>query len=128
MAHILEIKNGNKTLEIKTDNDIIATDITVFEFLSSLEILHQKVNLDTFKVERITFPSISFSYEFRSKDGRIWNQNVKNNPSNTDDPLMTFDCPQYWSLSEFILHRPVRDSTIRLDNRYGIEKIEVTFY
>jgi len=66
-----------------------------------------------------------FSYEFVALDGRIFRQGIFFNGD--EEPSLTFYVPDRWKLSEFILHRPIRDTVVALIKSAGLMRVTVDF-
>lgn len=124
MPHSLDIKNSNKNIKIDTDSAILATETTCFEFIASLERLHNKSDLESFKVDRNGAVPNDLTMECKAKDGRVWNQRIKDNAT---DPVFNYDTPDFWKLSEDMLIQPMRDNLLKLNQRYGVIKIRVNY-
>lgn len=122
----LEYSNGVMTLEIDYSvTGELVTDATLFtQFINSLQLLAQTANLDTFEMKEQSAGSEYFNYAFVGKDARTWNQVLHIQDT---DASMTFSVASYWKLSEFVLHRPVRDLAIALVRKYGVSKIEASW-
>lgn len=55
-------------------------------------------------------------YRFEHADGRTWTQDMTFAHETCEDPLMTFDVPDPWRVSEFKGNREVRKSLVHLRN------------
>jgi hypothetical protein len=74
--------------------------------------------------EKVTYETSV--YELKLKDGRKWTQEFTfgEDPESPDhDPLMTFDVPAPWRLSEFIHQRQMRDMIVELVVEIGLTKL-----
>lgn len=115
----IEIKSPVLNLEINSDNMIDASDPDVQNLLRLLELFNKKVSLSSFIVDK---ESDHHTYEYEAKDGRIWKQKIY---FNSEEPEMTFDVSDSWKLSEFQLHRPIRDQIIvKIIPKFTINNIE----
>jgi len=65
-----------------------------------------------------------FSYVFHSKDNRQWRQKILIG----SDSLFRFDVPDWWKESELSTHNMFIIELIKLTIKYGISKLEVTYY
>lgn len=121
----LEYSNGNLTIEVtySITRELVVDPLFV-QFVNALQKLATTVSLATFALEEQSAGSEYFDYEFVGKDARTWNQVLHIAGA---DPSMTFTVASYWKLSEFILHRPVREISIKLVQDYGVSKIEATW-
>jgi len=121
----LETKSEEAEIEIKYSGNTILVDNEHFSLLvQSLRRLDEDVPLASFNVEETDPVQHSYSYEFVAKDGREWKQEMH---ISTTDPDMSFDVDDFWKLSEFQYHRPIRDVVVYLVYYYGVTEIKVTW-
>lgn len=128
MTHTLKHDTPEFSMKIEYDGDtedIMISQLHV-DLHRALDALDSAVSLATFEVKRKVSPVTDYDYSFTSQDGRAWNQVLR--IVNPADPSMTFDVPDFWKLSEFILHRSVRDSVTQLIVKFGVSKITVTWF
>lgn len=111
------------TVKIDTDNGLIAlTNSKVQELLGYLDLLHAAVPLSLFTF-KLNGAGPEYKYELTAADGRKWTQLMTfDTPQN---PLMTFDVPVAWRLSEFRGQRELRDVVVYLKSTLGVTNIRV---
>lgn len=90
------------------------------DFLKSLADLNEAVPLSSFEITKQN--DGTYAYDFTTRDDRTWNQELT---ITADGYGMTFNCPDAWSLAEFVPHRPLRDAVVRLARDTGLTKLEV---
>jgi hypothetical protein len=121
----LEITSEEMYLEIKYDGDALLQDNQrVINLVRSLRALKEKTGLTGFYVKETQAEPENFKYNFMVSDGRKWKQVIKTAGGEAE---MTFDVSDFWKLSEFILHRPIRDEVIFLIKENGVTEITATW-
>ena len=85
----------------------------------------QVVPLDRLQLKQQPATPDTYDYEFNAIDGRNWNQQIVFEVSTSFEPSMTFDVTDLWKLSEFTLHRPIRDALITLIQKKGLIELDV---
>ena len=123
MAFEIVISDVAWTLRIDTVDGLSVGDQGVTSLWKFLDELNASINggLDSFKVDRKS--DILFSYEFHTKDGRMWKQDLKLDSGAS----MTFQVSDFWKFEEFAPHRNVRDIVIDLLSTNKINKIKANW-
>lgn len=80
-----------------------------------VNLVNQIPSLELFRLKKET--GNSWEYFLRLHDGRIWRQTI--NMDQPSDPLLTFNIPAGWRMSEFFPHRLLRDGAIALIVSHG---------
>lgn len=114
-----ELHSPDKVVKIDGTQAIDSLHPTVVDLVQQLDFLNVAVPMASFKLDR-QGQSNDFKYELSTKDGREFNQVIEIISAN---PLMSFDVPDRWRLSEFSAHRPLRNTVIKLVLEFGVEKI-----
>lgn len=100
------------TQEHGEDNSILeAREPIMLKLHKALQAFAGDVAMDSFKVEQIEETPPTFKYTYTTKDEREWRQDII---ASSADPMMTFNVTDPWRLSEFRLHREVRDLVVEL--------------
>lgn len=121
----LEINSEELNIEIKyTKGRLLSDSPRTTNLLKYLRELKSITSLTVFSVQEDPPDSKEFSYEFTTQDGRTWSQIIK---TSAQEAAMTFNVPDFWRLSEFVLHRPIRDEVIAMIAEYGVTEISVTW-
>lgn len=123
MSFLLELKNSQRSMEIETELFLSFAETPVLALSQALDVLGEAVPLAHFETVRTEVNE--YSYEIRAADGRLFRQTFLF--AETPTPGMTFDVPQRWQLSEFALHRPLRDLIVTLIRDFGLIKLEVDY-
>ena len=123
MAFEIVLSDVVWNLRIETINGLSVGDQNVTSLWKFLDELNASINggLDSFKVDRKS--DILFSYEFHTKDGRMWKQDLKLDSGAS----MTFQVSDFWKFEEFAPHRNVRDIVIDLLSTNKINKIKANW-
>ena len=96
-------------------------DLTTF--WANVLALHAAVPLTELRV-KLTDPQ-TYDYKITGQDGRVFHQVLTFDVPT--DPRQTFDVATPWRLSEFILHRPIREYVTTLYAKYGLQDLKITF-
>lgn len=75
--------------------------------------------------EKVTYEA--GAYEIKLHDGRKWNQTITFLSEEDDDPAMTFNVPDGWKLSEFVLQRDIRDWLVAAVVEFGMTEFRCTW-
>lgn len=119
----MQIKAHDWEIEIESSAHILLSDEHLSEMLKLLSDLQSAANMEEFNfVKRVDG---KFDYEFKSFDGREWNQVI--DVTNHADYSMIFNTDDWWKLSEFTPHRPLRDHVVKMAHDFQLEWIKVKF-
>jgi hypothetical protein len=118
----LEIDSPLWSLEIESDQYLNDKDEHVGKFINFILAFNKAIELESFEFTRQ--PGGEFKYEVKAEDGKEWLQTININPSSSS---MNFDVEDFWTLTEFAPHRPVRDICIIIARELTVSKIEMTF-
>src|SRR3989344_4654296 len=122
-----ELKDNIKEIKITHSVVFPSFDDNVLKcFIKELETFAEKILLKEFTVKKQTAGN-TFDYRFEAKDGRIWNQKLIFKELPDPDPEMTFDVEDPWKLTEFTLHRTLRDNVVILINQHGATEIKCKY-
>lgn len=128
MATITLTDSTRSTTIQYTGTGLIATTGDIVALLSNLDVLYTAIPLDFLRVDKAGLPANEFRYRIRTKDGRVWRQNLKVpslGPIGTYS--VTFTVPEYWALPEFVPHREIRDTVVRMIRNYDMYDFDTTW-
>lgn len=112
-------------LESGTAIDADAPSVTLL--IGTVLSLHRIVELSEFRFRpKPSGPPTSYLYSFTALDGREWEQEFRFTGPDPLDPEMDFSTG-FWRLSEFRLHRPIRDQIVQMRDSVGLSDMRVTF-
>lgn len=110
-----------RQLRIVGDSEVDTNNALISQLVSALSGLNVTVPLQDF-LFRLENDG-SYTYRFRTVDGRIWLQKLTF--GTPGDPSMTFSqVTDEWKLSEFQPHRAIRDMVITLRNDFHVSLID----
>ena len=84
--------------------------------------LHAAVPMGILTVVKDVATTNEYRYSMTAIDGRKWKQRFRMDAA---DALMNFNIDDYWRLTEFIIHRNLRDLLIAILWSYNVENITV---
>ena len=114
MTYQTSLESADIILEITCTNGLTVDTPILGELLSAARYCAAAISLE--KIELTLREDGDFDYELLATDGRVFAQVIKGG----DDPLMSFAVPDFWKVSEFIRHRPVRDIIVRMIESHGV--------
>ena len=106
----VKFEDNNKKVEIECPTDLLIANFKIAALLEACDNLDASIPLKEVKVKQQVNP-IEFKYTFEANDGRKWSQILRKNAGYID---MNFSVTDYWRLTEFEKHRPVRDAITQL--------------
>lgn len=68
---------------------------------------------------------VTYKYEFKSLDGRQWEQDLEFLAGPGTNPYQTFNVVSPWKEAEFSTNRAVRASIVQAITTYGMENLTV---
>ena len=123
MAEEIEIRNFDHKTVIECESEVDAGHHAVVHLEHLFHLMHLAIPLASFTLEA---DDGGYVYEFTARDGRIWRQRLQ--PDDAPEGWgMNFCVTDYWKLSEFRHHRPIRDHVIEIISLWGVSKISVAF-
>lgn len=122
MASQIDLSDNDIELVIHFDDGGVAHDHPLIrQFDALVREWFLIVSAKEFRFMESPTPGV-FRYEFEHVDGREFNQLIDFNLTPIDDPPMNFGT-DFWRLSEFAAHRPLRDTVIKLRNKFEVSII-----
>lgn len=122
----LMIQNGVMRITVDSGIDISPNNTIISTLVSGLYEFHSNVALSDYDCTYNASTKIG-NYSFAASDGRIWNQVIDFSES-LSDPKHNFNVPSFWKISEFSLHRTIRDAYVSLVAYYDLKKLKAEFY
>ena len=120
MPYKTTINDAYRELDIDSDSPIETTHGKIIELMLLTVTMNAAMPLDLIKLDRIGATD-DYDYEFTLKDGRRWRQKIRVDlPA---EPSMSFGPTGFFTLSEFVPHRPVRDVLVALIQTFGVRKL-----
>lgn len=96
------------------------------DYIRAVEALCQAMPLESVSFYQIGQP-FHFNYTIDALDGRKWRQDIEFASAQDFDPGMKFNVTDYWKLSEFALHREIRNYLVEMHARLGASSVIVTY-
>ena len=107
-------------LEVTTSMHGMSIDSPeILEIARLARALHAVIPMRKIKFDRKGITN-EFNYELEATDGRKWTQVIR---VDEIDAPMSFDVPDFWRVSEFSAHRPLRQLVIGLALLHDVDKI-----
>lgn len=121
MAYKVTLEGPDLKLDIHCSESSLKADTPVInDIMRAARALNAVVPLGKLKLTQDANEPTEYEYEFTALDGRKWQQRFR---ADSIDPLMNFDVSDYWRVSEFAAHRPVRDLLVGLIMSHKAEKV-----
>lgn len=112
-------------MEVETDNLLRADSDEIHLLIADLDAFDTVVAMEHFVLTRTQgLPNQRFTYHFTATDGRDWNQELRAAGAQQSEPTMNFSITDFWRLSEFSLHRPIRDRLVAWVDTYGLINLD----
>jgi hypothetical protein len=121
-----ELPELNAEIEytLAASGDHVATEAaTLFRLLVAL---HRIVAMDSFNFNAAGTDAI-YNYNLVAADSRRFDQTLQFGGDDPRNPGQTFAVSDTWKLSEFRVHRPVRDHIVLMYNEIGLQRVSVIF-
>lgn len=88
-----------------------------------LDTMHGKTPISLFRFKLQAGSTKVFNYRIDLMDTRSWIQ-IVDFTSDVNDPIMTFNVPNGWRLSEFANQREIRDILVLMHQKYTLSNCE----
>jgi hypothetical protein len=108
------------TLTFTSTLVIPPSDTLANRIMTRLHSLHEQTPLVECEVKQDSEQPERYSYEFTTADGRKWEQNLF---IRSGVETMTFAVSDEWKVSEFIVHRELRDDVFAIIKKYQVTDI-----
>lgn len=120
MPNKWDYQDGSHEVKIEADSDTLIPFQDLEEVSSLMNGLNLVIPIKVFTFKQKAVPNEhQYDYEFEALDGRTWKQ-VIDFSSSTNNPAMNFDIADFFLLSEFAPHRPIRNKLIALKAAFAL--------
>lgn len=129
----INIQDDDRTIEatflVEASYPGISTNSKLTKFIEICESFNAVAILQKieFKLKTVGVYGL-YVYDFKGKDNRKWEQELQFIEDTDVDPKMSFDTKgDKWKLSEFLLHRVVRDELVYLHSHCSLQQFKIVW-